>query len=105
MTELVMQADFWREVSVTVAARLSVVAVALWGVKMMTDYLRGTERSTGKKAAPAATPAAAPGIPVYALNTGGSRSSGTKSAGQADQPQPDAAESWKKKMGKYLSGE
>ncbi len=102
MTEMLMQTDFWREVGITVAARLSVVAVALWGVKMLTDHLR--EAAPHPKPKKTAKPAPAAPIPVYALQSSGSNRSTSHSAGPGGRSQSEV-ESWKKKMGKYLSGE
>lgn len=37
--EYLTQWEFWQSVGLTVAARLSVVAVALWAVKMVTEQI------------------------------------------------------------------
>jgi hypothetical protein len=102
--EYLMLGEFWREVGLTVAARLSVVAVALWAVKMVTDHLKGVSIVGTEAAGPPILPQNPP-LPKVATPErtgvfhpvgGGHRRLSIK------KPPPDP---WRTKMGKYLSGE
>lgn len=103
--EYLMSGELWREVGLTVAARLSIVAVALWAVKMVTDHLRESiiPRPLPTIAAPAVTNLVQPvsagasdRLAGYRLPAAVARRLSLKKT---------ESDSWREKMGKYLSGE
>ena len=106
--EYLTQWEFWQEVGLAVAARLAVVAVALWAVKMTMDQINA--RSAQPKAAPQpAAPAAGaapawPGLPpnerikAYYPLEGRHRPLTLKKPGAERTP-------WQEKMEKYLAGQ
>ncbi len=104
MTKYLTQWDFWQGVGLTVAARLSVVAVALWAVKIVTDHLArpvAVPRSVGKPAValprreiPTPSVARQQQARFVSFNEGAPQSAGR------DNP----AEVWRSKMGQYLAG-
>ena len=53
--DIAMNMEFWSDVGMTVAARLSLVALILWATRMMIDARLGNRRvfDTGPAAAPA----------------------------------------------------
>jgi len=104
--------DFWREVALTVGARLSVIAAALWAVKMVTDRLVVKPDAAAQLAMPTgAVSRTAMTLP----STGGGRRiedyttqpahrrvvtlKGTKATSATE------AGIWREKMAKYLTGE
>jgi len=104
--------EFWREVALTVAARLSVIAAALWAVKMVTDRLAEKSGAALQPAAP--TGAISRTTMAPSSMSGGSRIEnyttqkphrraltlkGTKATPAAE------AGIWREKMAKYLTGE
>jgi hypothetical protein len=108
--EYLTQWEFWQEIALSVAARLSVIAAALWGVKMVTDRL------TAKPAAPSPGSPTAETRETVVLSLPGlggrveefrsarpvRRPLTLKAAGTAGAPE---AEIWCEKMAKYLSSE
>lgn len=103
--EYLMSGELLREVGLTVAARLSVVAVALWAVKMVTDHLRDSMsgRPQPAVAAPVAPDRSQP-VPAAVLDRlAGDRPSVTGPRGLS--LKKTESDSWREKMGKYLSGE
>ncbi len=104
--EYLMAGEFWREVGLTVAARLSVVAVALWAVKMVTDHLKG---SALVQPVPAGVPTAVEPPPTRMTNAVAlEQPGGQNSRGGVRRKlflKKTESEAWREKMGKYLSGE
>ena len=104
MTKYLSQWSFWQGVGLTVAARLSVVVVALWAVKMVTDHLArpiAVPRSVRKPAAilphrEIPTPSVARQRQARFV----SLDKGTPQGLGRDNP----AEVWRSKMDQYLAG-
>ena len=104
--EYLTQWEFWQEVGLTVAARLSVVAVALWAVKMVTDHLG--ERPAAKTGSRRLLAPALPKITRTSRERHGGKTRGSYPAEVRHRPltlKKPGPDSWREKMGKYLSGE
>ena len=110
--EYLMQWEFWQEVGLTVAARLSMVAVALWAVKMTVDHLHA--HAARPVIAPQSAAAAAPeilgwpGLPVNERIKAYHPLEGRHRPPVFKKPEPAAvghATPWQEKMAKYLAGE
>jgi len=104
--EYLGQWEFWQEVGLTVAARLSVIAAALWAVKMVTDRLKkqpATPSGLGELHLPAVSRSTA----ISRLPKGRKvkKSSPLKEHYRPLTLIKPRSDSWKEKMGKYLSGE
>lgn len=103
--EYLMLGEFWREVGLTVAARLSVVAAALWAVKMVTDHLTGLSVAGLPAArAPRPAPRKNPRVPTAAPERTGALSSPGGAARRLSVIKSQS-DSRRTTMGKYLSGE
>jgi hypothetical protein len=105
--EYLTQWEFWQEVALSVAARLSVVAAALWAVKMVTDRL---VEKTVAVTPPASSPAGvAPALRGKAGATGEFHSFEPRRRGltlkTGKTAVPSDAGLWREKMAKYLTGE
>jgi len=99
-----MLGEFWQEVGLTVAARLSVVAVALWAVKMVTDHLKGVSIVGTETAGPPilSEDALLPKVATRERTGVFHPVGGSRRRLSVKKPPSDP---WRTKMGKYLSGE
>ena len=110
--EYLTQWEFWQEVGLTAAARLSVVAVALWAVKVALDHLR--ERTPAVQTPQGTAAPVAREVPplIRVLREGGVRESRplderghTLTLKKSDRGTTEQPVSWRAKMETYLSGE
>jgi|GEM_PF-3297840 len=98
--------EFWREVGLTVAARLSVVGVALWAVKMITDHWQQSMSSTPRSATVSSSPVTGDSSPARAVVPEQLRAyTLPRTARRQLSLKKTESDSWREKMGKYLSGE
>ena len=104
ISKYLAQWDFWQGVGLTVAARLSVVVVALWAVKMATDHLArpvAAPRSIGQPTA------SLPRREIPTPSADRQRRARFVSFEDGAAPSPgreNPAEVWRSKMDQYLAG-
>lgn len=110
--EYLLQWEFWQDVGLTAAARLSVVAVALWAVKVALDYLR--ERPPVEKFPQRTAGLVTPGVlpPIRLPGAGGVKEfrplderRHSLTLKRSERVTVERLASWRQRMEQYLSGE